>query len=117
MTLLTEHGFRISMGRRGNPYDNAQAESFLKTLKAEEVHLCEYRTFEEANERIERFIEEVYNRKRLHSALGYQSPEEFELALNATSGRSATITPILSSLRGALQSGRVCGRGSVVYSL
>ena len=66
------------MSRKGNPYDNAQAESFLKTLKAEEVYLREYRSFEQVNERVEQFIEEVYNRKRLHSALGYQSPEQFE---------------------------------------
>ncbi len=79
--LLTEHGFRISMSRKGNPYDNAQAESFLKTLKAEEVYLREYRSFEQVNQRVEQFIEEVYNRKRLHSALGYQSPEQFEQTL------------------------------------
>ena len=76
--LLAEHSFRISMGRKGNPYDNAHAESFLKTLKAEEVYLWEYRSFEGANEWIERFIDDVYNRKRLHSALGYRSPEQFE---------------------------------------
>jgi len=88
--LLAEHGFRSSMSRRGNPYDNAQAESFLKTLKAEEVYLWEYRSFDEVNERIERFIEDVYNRKRLHSALGYRSPEQFELTFTVSQDRLTT---------------------------
>jgi putative transposase len=75
---LHRHGFAISMSRAGNPYDNARAESFIKTLKCEEVYLCKYRDAEEARASIGHFIEEVYNRKRLHSALGYQSPEAFE---------------------------------------
>lgn len=66
------------MSRRGNPYDNAYAESFIKTLKSEEVHLWEYRTMEDAQKRIPYFIEDVYNQKRLHSALGYCPPCEFE---------------------------------------
>lgn len=76
--LLTEAGLRISMGRRGNPYDNAQAESFFKTLKHEEVNLSEYRNLEEAAGSIGAFIEQIYNRERLHSALGYLPPAEFE---------------------------------------
>lgn len=76
--LLTEHGIRISMSRKGNPYDNAKAESFMKTLKSEEVYRSEYRDLEDARRQIRRFIEGVYNRKRLHSALGYRSPAEFE---------------------------------------
>lgn len=76
--LLKEHGVRISMSRRGTAYDNAQAESFIKTLKYEEVYLSEYETIIEARERISHFIEEVYNQKRLHSALGYVPPAEFE---------------------------------------
>ena len=79
--LLTEAGLRISMSRRGNPYDNAQAESFFKTLKHEEVNLTEYRNFEEVAASIPAFIEQVYNRERLHSALGYLPPVEFESAL------------------------------------
>jgi putative transposase len=76
--LLTEHGILISMSRPGNPYDNAQAESFIKTLKYEEVYRTEYLDFTDARRGIGRFIESVYNEKRLHSALGYLSPAEFE---------------------------------------
>jgi putative transposase len=76
--MLTEHGIQISMSRRGNPYDNAVAESFMKTLKYEEVYRTEYRDFSDARGQIRRFIEAVYNGKRLHSALGYCSPLEFE---------------------------------------
>jgi putative transposase len=79
---LQEHGIRISMSRRGNPYDNAFAESFIKTLKYEEVYLNEYDTIKEARKNIERFIEQVYNLKRLHSGIGYRSPVEFEKSLN-----------------------------------
>jgi putative transposase len=81
--LLKAHGIRISMSRTGNPYDNAQAESFIKALKYEEVHLFEYQNFAEARERIGQFIEEVYNEKRLHSALGYRPPAEFERLLGS----------------------------------
>jgi len=75
---LREKGFQISMSRTGNPYDNAYAESFFKTLKYEEVHLQNYESFEEVLEKLPKFIEEVYNRKRLHSGIGYLPPEEFE---------------------------------------
>ena len=80
--LLTDAGLRISMSRRGNPYDNAQAESFFKTLKHEEVNLTEYRNLEEAASSIGAFIEQIYNRERLHSALGYLPPAEFEQTLH-----------------------------------
>jgi transposase InsO family protein len=80
-TVLKEHGIAISMSRRGNPYDNAYAESFFKTFKYEEVYVSEYASFEDALANIEKFIEEVYNAKRLHSAIGYQPPAEFEKAL------------------------------------
>lgn len=76
--LLEQHGIAISMSRKGNPYDNAIAESFMKTLKAEEVYLNEYDNFSNANHNLGRFIEMVYNKKRLHSSLGYRPPEEFE---------------------------------------
>ena len=66
------------MSRKGNPYDNLQAESFMKTLKTEEVYVLEYRTFREVKQSIGEFIELVYNQQRLHSALGYVSPAEFE---------------------------------------
>jgi putative transposase len=76
--LLKESGICISMSRRGNPYDNAQAERFMRTLKYEEVYLFEYETMAEARGRISHFLEEVYNQKRLHSAIGYLPPAEFE---------------------------------------
>lgn len=79
--LLQQQEIRVSMGRRGNPYDNAQAESFLKTLKYEEVYLGEYEDLPQARARIGHFLEEVYNGKRLHSALGYVPPVEFERQL------------------------------------
>ena len=75
---LTAAGARISMTATGAPRENAQAESFFRTLKREEVYLADYRTFAEAEERMGQFIEEVYDKKRLHSALGYLPPVEFE---------------------------------------
>jgi len=79
--LLAERGIQISMSRRGNPYDNAKAESFMKTLKYEEVYRSEYRDAREAKSEIGRFLEKVYNQKRLHSALSYLPPAEFERSL------------------------------------
>jgi putative transposase len=76
--LLKANGIEISMSRKGNPWDNAACESFMKTLKYEEVHRNEYRNLAEARASIAEFLEKVYNRKRLHSALGYLPPAEFE---------------------------------------
>jgi putative transposase len=75
---LQEVGALISMAAVGNPYENAKAESFFRTLKIEEVYLKDYRTFEEAEQNMGHFIEEVYNKKRLHSSLGYLPPVGFE---------------------------------------
>jgi putative transposase len=76
--MLKQHNATISMSRKGNPYDNAACESFIKTLKYEEVYRNEYRDFHEVRTSIGEFLERVYNQKRLHSALGYLPPAEFE---------------------------------------
>ena len=82
VALLRGHGLEISMSRKANPYDNAFMESFYKTLKYEEVHLWNYETYEDVIERLPFFIEEVYNRKRLHSSIGYVPPTEFEASVS-----------------------------------
>jgi len=76
--MLKQLGIQISMSRKGNPYDNAFAESFMKTIKNEEVYLKEYKNYKEAKQNIKHFIELVYNDARLHSSIGYMPPNEFE---------------------------------------
>ena len=82
VALLQEHKIQISMSRTGNPYDNAKAERFMRTLKYEEVYLNDYDTLAEVLASVQHFIEAVYNRKRLHSAIGYRPPAEFEASLS-----------------------------------
>ena len=91
---LNATGLLISMSRKGNPYDNAWAESFMKTLKSEEVYLWDYKTFEDVKKRIPFFIEDVYNDKRLHSALGYCPPNEYEalVAIKKNTNRQTQLT-------------------------
>lgn len=79
--LLRSKNITISMSRTGNPYDNAMAESFIKTLKAEEVYLNEYESLLDATTNIDHFIDQMYNKKRLHSSLGYKPPAEYEAQL------------------------------------
>lgn len=84
---LAQIGAQISMSSVGNPYDNAKAESFFKTLKLEEVYLKEYESFADAEANLEQFIEQVYNTKRLHSSLGYLPPAEFEATYATVANR------------------------------
>jgi transposase InsO family protein len=87
--LLKDYGITISMSRKGNPWDNAACESFMKTLKYEEVYRNEYRDLAEARASIHVFLEKIYNQKRLHSALGYLPPAEFEANLSAQKNKEA----------------------------
>lgn len=79
--MLKDSGITISMSRKGNPWDNAACESFMKTLKHEEVHRTEYRNLNDARARVGQFLESIYNDRRLHSSLAYRSPGEFERRL------------------------------------
>src|SRR5437764_3624793 len=92
--VLQQHGIQLSMSRAGNPYDNATCERWIKTLKVEEIYLHQYQDLEDLRQHLEEFIEQYYNLCRLHSALGYRSPEEFEQQLAegpASSGAAAAI--------------------------
>jgi transposase InsO family protein len=82
VALLHQHQIQISMSRTGNPYDNAKAERFMWTLKYEEIYMNDYETLAEVRTSVQHFIEAVYNRKRLHSALAYVPPAEFEASLS-----------------------------------
>lgn len=85
VAVLQAHQIQISMSRTGNPYDNAKAERFMRTLKYEEIYMNDYDTLREVRDSVQHFIEAVYNRKRLHSALGYLPPVEFEATLSQQS--------------------------------
>jgi putative transposase len=94
--VLKEHGFQISMSGKGNPYDNATMESFFKTLKHEEVHLYEYETLSDVENRLPYFIEQVYNLKRLHSSLDYMSPVKYEALAHQQKNKEEPRHPILT---------------------
>jgi len=90
MAVLKTHQLVPSMSRPGNPYDNAFCESFIKTLKQEEIYCHQYRDFDELSIHLEEFLDNYYNRQRLHSALGYRTPDEFEQAARNSPAAGAT---------------------------
>jgi len=99
--VLERHGMIPSMSRPANPYDNASCESFLKTLKREEIYANQYRDLDHLRANIEEFIDRYYNQQRLHSALGYRSPEEFERHANHADPRTQLCSPSLEFFPGS----------------
>jgi len=90
--MLRSHGMWPSMSRPANPYDNAACESFMKTLKREEIYVHKYRDIADLRAHIEEFIDQYYNRQRLHSALGYRTPEEFEASVPPAASAGASVS-------------------------
>jgi len=112
LALLQQHHILPSMSRVGNPYDNARCESFIKTLKQEEIYVTDYRDLEHLEANLEIFFEQYYNRYRLHSALNYCSPEEFERQLAALPASSLSSVPRLSFFKACGQAFKARGRRS-----
>jgi putative transposase len=99
VAVLTEHQMTPSMSRPANPYDNATCESFMKTLKQEEIYCREYRDLEDLETHLEEFLDRYYNQRRLHSALGYRTPEEFEEQSGGLGSMEETDAPKMSFFR------------------
>jgi len=121
--ILNKYGMISSMSRPANPYDNASCESFLKTLKREEIYANQYQDLDDLHHNVEAFIEQYYNRQRLHSALGYRPPEEFERAIDAEAvSLGATMSffrhrEIFRSDVDSLESGKPAETGSPAHRL
>jgi putative transposase len=99
VTVLDKYHMTPSMSRPANPYDNATCESFMKTLKQEEIHCREYRDLKDLEQHLEEFLDRYYNRQRLHSALGYRTPVEFEEQCSAESPEAGAEAPKMSFFR------------------
>ena len=118
VSILRKHAMVSSMSRPANPYDNASCESFIKTLKREEIYANEYENLEHLRDHIEEFIDRYYNQKRLHSALGYRSPEEFEQEARLED-EATTIGATVTFFQGSPEevSTEVVGEGTQMPSL
>jgi putative transposase len=99
VTLLEKHAMTPSMSRPANPYDNAACESFMKTLKQEEIYCRDYRDLEDLGKHVEEFLDRYYNRQRLHSALGYRTPVEFEEQVRTENSEADIHAPKMSFFR------------------